>query len=174
MGRSHGLTSSTHARHSSQSPNYNVMFPGHNYRCTEITAALGLVQLEKLEEGNRRRRELTLLYKQLLDPVAGVQVLLADETTVRQSDCHILPVIFEDVAAREKVIEALAQAAIQMSHHYRSIHSFAWYASHQEFAHGPFNNSDAFSARELTLPLHPKLGEAEVQEVCDTITKAMA
>ena len=61
--RSHGMTSLTLDRHKGRSSSYDVVTPGLNYRFDEIRASLGIVQLNKLESGNEKRRYLTELYR---------------------------------------------------------------------------------------------------------------
>jgi dTDP-4-amino-4,6-dideoxygalactose transaminase len=174
MARSHGTTGGgTWQRHIDGTAGYNVMFPAYNYRCTEITAALGIAQLEKLEEGNARRRELTQLYHQLLDTVDGVDVLVPDGD-IKASAYHILPVLIPDEQARRRVIEALAYAKIQVSHHYPAIHTFHSYAPQEDSVSAALANASAFAARELTLPLHPKLTNAQVHEITGVIKSTVS
>ena len=57
------MTTLTWDRHRGHSFSYDVVAKGYNYRLDEMRAALGLVQLERLEAGNARRRELTQAYR---------------------------------------------------------------------------------------------------------------
>ncbi len=63
--RSHGMTALTLDRHKGRSTSYDVILPGLNYRMDEIRAAIGLVQLAKLPEANRRRMQLVEYYRAL-------------------------------------------------------------------------------------------------------------
>jgi len=60
--RSHGMTSLTWERHKGHAFSYDVVELGFNYRMDEIRAAIGRVQLSKLDKNNARRRELSQLY----------------------------------------------------------------------------------------------------------------
>ena len=64
--RSHGMTTLTLDRHQGRAVTYDVLAPGLNYRMDEIRAAIGLVQLAKLEGGNKRRGDLTARYRSRL------------------------------------------------------------------------------------------------------------
>src|SRR5690606_12226387 len=104
LSRSHGLTAGTWSRHLQEQPDYDVKLAGHNYRCTDITAALGLVQLSKLLDSNKRRRELTALYQQHLSETDAYTVLLPPPEQTMAS-CHILSVICATSQIRKRAIE---------------------------------------------------------------------
>ncbi len=172
--RSHGVSSSTWARHTSHATaGYDVLFPGYNYRCTEITAALGLAQLEKLEEGNNRRRELTRLYAELLRSLDGLSIVPSIEKNTHLSACHLFPLLCDSVMIRDQVLANLTQAQIQTSHHYPPIHTFSWYADHNMPMSASLDNAVAFAQHEVTLPLHPKLTNDQVHEVVQTVKQAI-
>jgi len=173
LARSHGVTSSTWSRHTSAAASsYDVQFPGYNCRCTEITAALGLAQLSKLSEGNKKRRDLTLLYNELLQNLDGYHILLPPDEQSHAAAYHILPVLCPDAPSRNNIRHALDDQGIQTSHHYAPIHSFSWYANANESAKGTFPNSIAFAERQLTLPLHPNLPWDQVHEIAKNIIGA--
>jgi len=173
LARSHGVTSSTWSRHTSDAASgYDVQFPGYNCRCTEITAALGLAQLSKLSEGNRKRRDLTLLYNELLQGLDNYHILLPPDEQSYAAAYHILPLICPDAPSRNAIRQALNDQGIQTSHHYAPIHAFSWYSNANESAKGAFPNSTAFAERELTLPLHPNLPWDQVHEIAKIIIGA--
>ena len=65
--RSHGMTSLSIDRHLGRAFSYDVMNVGLNYRIDEMRAALGLVQLSKLISGNKRREQLTKVYRKCFE-----------------------------------------------------------------------------------------------------------
>ncbi|MBX7246173.1 MAG: DegT/DnrJ/EryC1/StrS aminotransferase family protein [Candidatus Sumerlaeaceae bacterium] len=196
LARSHGMTTLTYDRHRDRRIGYDVVRAGHNYRCTEITAALGLVQLAKLDAANARRRELYRLYCDNLKGCDGVRVLYGqDSEAVGKSACHILPLLCRDKALRDKVREALTTAGIQSSHHYPALHSFTFYRDYLEKKIGAslpedpeqgsglpvravgsvapgWPNAANFAARQITLPLYPALTNSAVSEICDIVILA--
>ncbi|HKI92152.1 MAG TPA: DegT/DnrJ/EryC1/StrS family aminotransferase, partial [Gaiellaceae bacterium] len=87
--RSHGMTTLTWDRHRGHAHSYDVVAPGLNYRLDEIRAAIGLVQLERLEERNKARRRLYRRYAQLLDGSDGIAVPFATESPGTCSACHL-------------------------------------------------------------------------------------
>lgn len=167
--RSHGMTSGTWNRHTTARFGYDVKMAGFNYRCTEITAALGLVQLQKLADANAARRRLTSLYNQLLSGDSRFKVLTAPDLPGDQSACHILPLLCDSPSTRDAVRKSLTHESIQTSHHYAPIHTFSYYQQ-QNTSSSQFPNANSFAEREITLPLHPKLSPAHIEEICHRIT----
>ena len=67
--RSHGMSTLTWDRHRGHAATYDVLAHGYNYRLDDLRSALGREQLKKLERNNQRRRELTALYWEKLNPL---------------------------------------------------------------------------------------------------------
>ena len=63
-------------------------------------------------------------------------------------------------------------ARVQTSMHYPPIHSFDYYI--RTYSPAPLRNTEMFSQRELTLPLHPRLTSSDVERVVDTLRDALA
>jgi dTDP-4-amino-4,6-dideoxygalactose transaminase len=166
LGRAHGMTTSTLQRLNGQAT-YDVTMLGFNYRMTELNAALGLVQLGKLSGWNARRKALTLQYKELLTG-SGIAVPFATQSL---STHHIFPVLLPDSADRGLVIAALRQEGIQTSFHYPPIHLLSWYRDLNPDVHLPV--TERFASRELTLPLHPKMVDAQVEHVTRALLRTL-
>lgn len=160
--RSHGMTTLTLDRHKGRAITYDVAMPGLNYRMDEMRAAIGLVQLDKLPQGNARRKVLTDRYRTNL---AGSSVVIPF-TRLPASAVpvyHILPVLLPREAVRTEVIALLKAQGIQSSIHYPPFWSFSAYAEHLSATAAPL--TDEICARELTLPLYPTMTEDEVDFV---------
>jgi len=167
--RSHGMTSLTYDRHKGHAFSYDVVELGYNYRIDELRAALGVAQLGKLERNNARRADLTRLYWQEL---SGLGVELPFSTTMQGvSAHHIFPMLLPPGLDRQRFMEALRDAGIQSSIHYRPIHTFSYYRGHYGQQHLP-RTEDA-AAREVTLPLYPTMGEEKVRVVVEAVKAAL-
>jgi dTDP-4-amino-4,6-dideoxygalactose transaminase len=166
LARSHGLTTSTVQRLNGK-PMYDMTMLGYNYRMDELSAAIGLVQLSKVDGWNARRHKLTQLYKRLLNE-SGLDIV-SPFSTQSASTNHIFPVLLPSHVDRNKVMEALRECDIQTSYHYPPIHQLAWYRARHPNLTVP--NTEEFSARELTLPLHPKMTSADVEHVVESLTR---
>jgi dTDP-4-amino-4,6-dideoxygalactose transaminase len=168
--RSHGMTTLTLDRHRGRAASYDVVRPGLNYRMDEIRAALGLVQLEKLPEANRRRGERVRRYRELLDRVPGVHLPFRNHA-LGEPSYHIFPLLLDETVDRRGVIAGLKHRGIQSSIHYPP---FAQFTAYRE-SHLPDTPlAWEISKRELTLPLFPTLSLGQVEFVCATLTELLA
>jgi dTDP-4-amino-4,6-dideoxygalactose transaminase len=167
--RSHGMTSGTLQRLCSRTVTYDVTMLGYNYRMDELRAAMGLVQLRSLRRWNEKRRTLTGAYRKLLG--AHCPEVIVPFSEPRASSHHILPVLLPKDADRQLVSDRMRDAGIQTSVHYPPVHRFSWYQSRFPCVHLP--RTEEFCRRELTLPLHPKLEEREVESVVRALAQAL-
>jgi dTDP-4-amino-4,6-dideoxygalactose transaminase len=168
--RSHGMTTLTLDRHKGRAITYDVAEPGLNYRMDEMRAAIGLVQLEKLPEGNMRREELTSRYRKNL---AGSEVTIPFNSMSEDkiSAHHILPVLLPESASRLEVIAKLKEKGIQSSIHYPPFWNFAAYDGYYLPSDTP--NTEIICLRELTLPLFPTMTNKEVDLVTESLLDSL-
>lgn len=167
--RSHGMTKLSWDRAYGRAVDYDVVSIGYNYRCTELTAALGLVQLAKLEGGNRKRRQLTDRYRRRLKGCPGITLPFGDR--LDDSGCHVFPILIEGAEHRPLLRERLRARGIQTSVHYPPAHLFSHY---RKLAPNPqgLERTVEVAAREITLPLHPLLCDRDVDIICKEVLVA--
>ena len=164
--RSHSMTSLTWDRHRGHASTYDVVGIGFNYRIDEIRAALGEVQLARLDELNTLRETLVEHYRKRLPGVDAVSVPTFGGRG--RSAFHIQPVLAASREERDRLRDALAAERIQSSIHYPAIHRFTHYAD----GAAPLPVAEEIADRMLTLPLHPNLTTADVDLVCDVLAGA--
>ncbi|HEX2996840.1 MAG TPA: DegT/DnrJ/EryC1/StrS family aminotransferase, partial [Anaerolineales bacterium] len=102
--RSHGMTTLTMDRHKGHAWSYDVVDLGYNYRIDEMRSAMGIAQLGRLERNNRRRREFTQLYRELLHNEAP-QVTLPVPGHPGISAAHLMPILLPPGADRTRFME---------------------------------------------------------------------
>lgn len=168
--RSHGMTTLTLDRHKGRAVTYDVVRPGLNYRIDEMRAALGLVQLSKLDAANASRRRIVEAYRRALAGLEGVELPFPDRED-RVSSSHIFPTLLADGIERLDVVESLKTAGIQSSIHYPAIHHFSAYAG-MDLGATPI--ADEVARRELTLPLYPDMTEEDVRQVTGALRRALS
>lgn len=146
----------------------DVHLPGLRYHMSNIMAAIGSVQLTRLEsEFAPARRRLWQLYKDMLAPVPEVEFLRVDP-----EDCiipHILPVRILG-GRKDEVKAALKAGDVPTGVHYRPCHLLSI------FGGGAVSlpNAEQLHAELVTLPLHPLLSDADVAKICAIIQKTLA
>jgi dTDP-4-amino-4,6-dideoxygalactose transaminase len=169
QARAHGMSSGTHQRLNSRSPNYDVTILGFNYRLDEIRAAIGLVQLSNLLRWNEVRRNLASHYRSLLE--SRCPKVTVPFSRARTSAHHILPVLLPDNVDRQDVIDDLRANEIQTTIHYPPVHTLTFYRS--RYPNVALPQTEAFAARELTLPLHPLMSYASVEHVVGALANSI-
>ncbi|WP_441245038.1 DegT/DnrJ/EryC1/StrS family aminotransferase [Tardiphaga sp. 768_D3_N2_1] len=167
--RSHGMTSSTRQRLTSRRPDYDVTILGFNYRMDELRAALGLAQLKKLPEWNDTRRRLSLCYRQLMaEHCPTVMIPFANPWP---SAHHLMPVVLPAATDRQPVIDRLRKRGIQTTIHYPPVHQLTFYR--ELYPDTLLPRTEEFAQRELTLPLHPRMNPADVEQAVNSLAAAL-
>jgi dTDP-4-amino-4,6-dideoxygalactose transaminase len=167
--RSHGMTALSLERNLNRMISYDVIFPGLNYRITELASAIGIEQLKKLKSGNIKRKNLVKKYISLLSrtPLTIPFVNVPDEVV---PSYHIFPVLLPESTNRRSFMEKMTSRGVQTSIHYPAFRDFTGY-SKQIKEKTPV--SDIISKRAVTLPLYPGLTSKEVNYVCKCLIEAL-
>jgi dTDP-4-amino-4,6-dideoxygalactose transaminase len=169
--REHGMNVSAAARHNERRvviEHYDEV--GYNYRMTDIQAAIGLVQLGRLDNIIERRRELAQRYHRLLGQIPGLK-MISDPgygTTNFQSFWIALPADFP--VTRNDVLQLLADADISARRGIMAAHLEPAYADLMAGAQLPI--TEELTASTLILPLFHDLTADEQDRVVDVIAAA--
>lgn len=170
QARGHGMTTGTHQRLNSRTPQYDVTMLGFNYRMDELRAAIGLVQLQNLQEWNEIRRILAVLYRRLIaERCPAVTVPFSEPRT---SAYHIMPILLPRYARRQDVIDELRTLGIQTTIHYPPVHQMTFYRERYPDTYLP--RTEDFAQRELTIPLHPQITSPVAEAVVAALAAALS
>jgi len=164
--RSHGMTTLTLDRHKGHAFSYDVVRLGFNYRIDEIRAAIGRVQLKKLEFNNQKRKEVANYYIEKLSACKFISIPFKDYK--EKSSYHIFPVLLDDRIDRTNLMKYLRDSGIQTSIHYRPIHQFSFYQRLGYSSNG-LESTEIIGKRELTLPLYPNIGYSQVDYIVSVL-----
>ena len=168
LGRSHGMTKTSWDKATGRATDYDIEEIGYNYRPTEMTSALGLIQLEKVPAATTYRTTLTQRYRSLLDSRPDIAVPFAEHTS--GSAHHIMPIVLPEPSMRASFRSSLTAHGVQTSVHYPPIHMFTHYERSQPDTTLP--RTEDVAAREVTLPLHPLLSLDDVTEISELVIDA--
>ncbi len=147
---------------------------GFNYRMSELSAALGLSQLGKLERFVRRRRELSLLYDLALEPLGPhVQPVCAGAPGQRISPhLHQVLIDFESLGVdRATAMRRLADRGVGTQVHYIPVYRQPYFAS--RYGEMSLEGAEAFYARVLALPLFPAMRNQDIERVVTALAAAL-
>jgi len=145
---------------------------GYNYRLSDVSAALGVAQLEKLDRLLALRAEVAARYTRLLVSVDGVEPPLADDADHRRS-WFVYAVTLAPEIDRERVIDALASEGIATSRYLPSIHLQPYMRERFGFREGMLPVSEDVSRRTLALPFFPQLEAEDQGRVVDALRQAI-
>jgi len=166
--RSHGMSVPSFDRFKGRAVSYDVQLPGLNYRIHEISSAIGLVQLRKLEEANNKRKKLVEHYYKRLDETPQISIPFRHFSRGKPN-YHIMPILLSDSLDRMTIIESMKEDGVQTSIHYPSIQNFSAYKN--KINGTP--KAEYVCAHELTLPLYPDMTDEEVDVVCDALVRGI-
>ena len=144
---------------------------GFNYRLSDIAAALGVAQVEKLDSLLERRAAVARMYEQRLAAVEGVEVPIAARGEERRS-WFVYTVRLGEAFDRDAVIARLAERGVATKAYLPCIHLFP-HLRELGWREGQFPVAEAAAAHSLALPFFPALGEAEVDRVCQELAAAL-
>jgi UDP-4-amino-4,6-dideoxy-N-acetyl-beta-L-altrosamine transaminase len=145
---------------------------GFNYRMTDLQAALGLSQLNRLDGYVERRNELAKHYDELLSDLPVQCPTVIDEV---RSSWHLYPVrlrLDRIGKAHRQVFEAMRDAAIGVNLHYMPVHLQPYYRE-LGFRKGMFSEAEAYGADAISLPMFPGLEEADIERVDRALRDAL-
>jgi UDP-4-amino-4,6-dideoxy-N-acetyl-beta-L-altrosamine transaminase len=171
MLRTHGITRDPMKLGENPGPWYYEMQDlGFNYRLTDLQAALGTSQLEKLASFRKRRREIVEIYNRSF---AGDKLLKIPFEDPRVNSCFHLYVLQMDFDAigvgRRETMELLRSRGIGTQVHYIPLHLQPYYRKHYGYGPGEYPIAESYYRRALSLPLYPALSDEQVQRVVNSI-----
>lgn len=172
--RSHGITrDSSIMVVSDPAPwHYEQLDLGFNYRMTDIQAALGCSQLERLDHFIAARHRLADRYDALL---ADFPVITPLRNPAHLSGAHlyVIQLAPEVKKDRRAVFEALRATGVGVNVHYIPVHTQPYYRQ-LGFSPGMFPAAEAYYERAITLPLYPGLTDEQQDQVVAALKQALA
>ena len=137
---------------------------GFNYRLSDIACALGLAQLERLDDMLAGRDRVAELYREALAGIEGLALPCPDAGGNRRGWFVFVVQLPRDVV-RDDVVRALAERSIPSKPYFPAIHLMSFYR--EQFGHreGQFPVCEDVAARSIALPFFPTMTEGQVQRV---------
>ena len=145
---------------------------GYNYCMDEMSAALGLSQLSRIEELLEKRASVAKWYTQRLINVPGIQTPSVSSTTTRMS-WFIYVVRIDGTIDRIQVIESLRKQGIMSRPYFAPIHLQSFYKDKFGYQRGDFPESETAGDQCLALPFSSVMTEDQVNYVCRSLEKIM-
>jgi dTDP-4-amino-4,6-dideoxygalactose transaminase len=144
---------------------------GFNYRITDLQAALGLSQLQRLDQIVAERNQQLQRYRDL---VGGLPVLLLEVPETVLSSVHLCVIRLQKATAEQhrRVFEGMRAAGLGVQLHYSPVHLQPYYRD-RGFAEGDFPEAEAYASSALSLPLFPSLSEDQQDRVVQVLADSL-
>jgi perosamine synthetase len=144
---------------------------GFNYRLSDVAAAIGVAQVERLDSLLERRAAVAALYAEGLAGLEGVETPIAGRGRERRS-WFVYTVQLPAEVDRDATIAKLAERGIASKAYLPCIHLFA-HLRELGYREGQFPVAEAAAARSLALPFFPAMREDQVAHVCQELAAAL-
>lgn len=171
--RSHGITRDpARMTHATDGPWYYQQIDlGFNYRMTELQAALGISQMERLDDYVSRRHVLAKRYDALL---RSLPVILPWQHPDSYSSFHLYVIrlqLNKINKPHRAVFESLRERGIGINLHYIPVHTQPYY-QHIGFKIGDFPEAEHYYAEAMSLPMYPTMSESHQDQVVTALKEA--
>jgi dTDP-4-amino-4,6-dideoxygalactose transaminase len=167
----HGMTGDAWKRYGKGGTwRYDIVLPGFKYNMTDIQASLGLRQLRKLERFHARRRAVAARYTEAFAGEDTLEPPVERDGVEHAWHLYVLRLRPEVLTiGRDAFIEELAERQIGTSVHFIPVHTHPYYRD--KYGYAPRCLPVAYDnfLRMLSLPLHPRLTDAEVTDVIEAV-----
>jgi perosamine synthetase len=145
---------------------------GFNYRLSDVAAALGIGQIERLDEILALRAEAARRYRELLGGVDGLELPCEDDAVHRRS-WFVYVVLFPDSATRERAIATFEREGIGYNRYLPSIHLQPYMRERFGFEKGLCPVAEDVSSRSLALPFFTGIEAGAQERVAEVLASAM-
>lgn len=138
---------------------------GFNYRLSDIACAIGLAQLERLDDLLERRARVASLYRDALSGIEGLGLPCEDHGGDRRGWFVFVVQVPSGGPARDEVVLALREHGVQSKPYLPAIHLMSFYRERFGHREGEFPVCEDVAARSLALPFFPEMTEGQVERV---------
>ncbi len=165
--RLHGMSADAWKRYTNKNSwYYEIEECGWKYNMTDPQAALGLVQMKRLNELRDIRIKYAKMYTNAFKELEGL--ITPVEKPDRLHAFHLYPLLLKNYD-RSEFIQEMSKRGIGCSVHFIPVHLHPYYRRTMGTKEGLFQNAEWFYNREVSLPLYPKMSEADVQKVVEAV-----
>jgi perosamine synthetase len=172
--RNHGITSDHRQRAQQGSWFYEMVDLGYNYRLTDLQCTLGMSQLRKLPDWVARRQEIAQRYQAAFVEIPAVKPLEVGEYVSHAYHLYVIQLDLDQLRVdRASVFAALRVEGIGVNVHYIPVHLHPFYRRRFNTGPGLCLVAEAAYERIITLPVFPRMSDADIKDVITTTRKVV-
>ena len=158
-------------RNVGQGSAYEYQTLGYNLRMTELSAAIGRIQLKKLDEFNKKRRENARYLSNQLSEVEGITLPVVEKGKIHVFHQYTIRVTPSSPLTRDQLQQVLIEKGIGCRVYYpQPLHELPMFSS---TPHSELKEAELASSQVLSLPVHPGVSEEQLEYIATSIGDAL-
>ena len=148
---------------------------GYNYRMTEISAALGVVQMERISDIFKKRQEVADIYNKRLSKIEGVKIPYVGSDVKLSWFVYVIKLDEKRFSRedRNEIIREMGNRGISCRDYFPPIHLEPFYTGMFGYKEGDFPLTENVSRSTIALPFYNNLTEKEIEYVCDSLADVL-
>jgi len=164
--REHGMTKGAFDREKTATWYYDVVNLGYNYRLNEVQSTLGISQLKRIDEINKKRIEAAHYYTKKLEKINGIIPPYEAKDRTHVYHLYAIRVVEPERGInRDELYKKLSKEGIGLSVHYTPLHFLTFYKKTLGYKTGDFPIAEQVSKEVLSLPIYPTITKAQIDYV---------
>jgi dTDP-4-amino-4,6-dideoxygalactose transaminase len=172
--REHGMTKGAFDREKTATWYYDVVNLGYNYRLNEVQSTLGISQLKRIDEINKKRIEAAHYYTKKLKQINGIIPPYEAKDRTHVYHLYAIRVVKQKRGInRDELYKKLSNKGIGLSVHYTPLHLLTFYKKTLGYKTGDFPIAEQISKEVLSLPIYPTITKTQIDYVVKEISKIM-
>lgn len=144
---------------------------GYNHNVTDLQAALGTTQLERLAEFKERRQEIMARYDESFADVPGVRTPVVRDDVDPMFHLYAVEIDDEFGCSRKEFVNAMHAENIYVQVHYVPLHYHPYFREEHGYERGEFPDAEAVYERIVSLPLFPSMDDSDVDDVIAAVKR---
>lgn len=172
----HGISRDAWKRYGSDGyKHWDIIYPGYKYNMFDLQGALVLSQLAKIDRFWKRRVSLKAILDAGLSDIAEID--RPGERPGIKHAYHLYPIIVRTEALnadRDTIMNAIQAENVGIGVHFRAVHLHPYYQETFGFRRGDFPNAEYYSDRTISLPLYPRMSDADADDVVAAVRTVIA
>jgi dTDP-4-amino-4,6-dideoxygalactose transaminase len=143
---------------------------GHKCNMSDINASIGIHQLKKIDTFLEIRRKYVAMYDRGFADIPELETLIRHKDSDHAHHIYIIALRLEQlIGDRDEFLDAMQGSGIGVAVHYIALHLQPYYVENFNTKPQDYPVASSYSERTLSLPLYPKMSEADVERVINTV-----
>lgn len=167
----HGLSKNARSRYENGgSWSYEIVSPGFKYNMTDIQSALGMVQLDRFQGFQQRRKEIVLAYQKAFESIKGIELPFESSDVQHAWHLYVIRIVEETFGiSRDVFAEEMKKRNIGVSVHFIPVHLSSYYKNRFGYQPEDFPVATKSGQEVVSLPLYPLMSDRDVQDVIEAV-----